>query len=97
MVGAGTPGVQRRDQAEAPATGTTSKWDVLCGVLCGVLSVFFLRKCFPELHLLGFETAEFSVKIVGFCFEILPVFAKLYHDASILPSKVTIKDKISSS
>ena len=93
MVGAGTPGVQRRDQAEAPATGTTSKWDVLCGVL----SVFFLRKCFPELHLLGFETAEFSVKIVGFCFEILPVFAKLYHDASILPIKVTIKDKISSS
>ena len=93
MVGAGAPGEESRDQLEAPATGTTSKWDVLFGVL----SFFFLRKCFSELHLLGFETAGFSVKIVGFCFEILPVFAKLYHDASILPSKVTIKDKISSS
>ena len=65
-----------------------------CPVGCPVCSFIFLRKCFSELHLLGFETAGFSVKIVGFCFEILPVFAKLYHDASILPIKVTIKDKI---
>ena len=78
---------------EATTTGTTSKWDVLFGVLS--CQFFSFRKCFLELHLLGFETAEFSVKIVGFCFEILPVFAKLYHDASILPIKVTIKDKIS--